>query len=342
MPTLRCSESSVQFSVGCRAGRAANGPFQDTRYVDLGPLSRRLPGEHSLGWHRVDLTHVDSVGNFTWLEKMQRALSDLIWTQCQPCADCYRQGTAIFNPSASKTYVSLPCSSKLCRALPVSDCRSGCEYIYSYGTTPPLREFLPQRHSPWGKESSSPASALGAAFPTRGRGSSRRPASSGSAGVHSPLFLSCVLPDSPTASPGSRDKDEPSLPGLPRQALKIRVTTFALNDDGTGGLIIDSGTSITYLEFEGYRLLKQALLSQVNLPLGDGSSVGLDLCFQGRPGAVAGELHGGGRELRAVVSYGDGVKRDLHPWQLPAAEFPHALRSRGDNLSFQQARCDQL
>ena len=63
-------------------------------------------------------------------------------------------------------------------------------------------------------------------------------------------------------------------------ALPIKKSTFALQDDGTGGLIIDSGTTITYLEESAFDLVKKEFTSQINLPLDTSGSTGLDLCFK--------------------------------------------------------------
>ena len=62
--------------------------------------------------------------------------------------------------------------------------------------------------------------------------------------------------------------------------LKIPAGTFDLQSDGTGGVIIDSGTTVTYLEQAGYDLVKKAVISAINLPQVNGSNVtGLDLCY---------------------------------------------------------------
>ncbi|KAK9212591.1 hypothetical protein WN943_001973 [Citrus x changshan-huyou] len=39
----------------------------------------------------------------------------LIWTQCQPCKNCYRQQFPIYNSVASSTYRKLPCDHPLCQ-----------------------------------------------------------------------------------------------------------------------------------------------------------------------------------------------------------------------------------
>ncbi|XP_062234135.1 aspartic proteinase nepenthesin-1-like [Phragmites australis] len=65
--------------------------------------------------------------------------SDLVWTQCAPCLDCFDQGLPLLDPAGSSTYAALPCGAPRCRALPFTSCggRSGgnrsCAYVYHYG-----------------------------------------------------------------------------------------------------------------------------------------------------------------------------------------------------------------
>lgn len=65
--------------------------------------------------------------------------SDLIWTQCKPCTQCFNQNTPLFDPIRSSTYRKIPCESKPCSELLESTCGSAnergdaCEYSYSYG-----------------------------------------------------------------------------------------------------------------------------------------------------------------------------------------------------------------
>ncbi|CAO1941776.1 unnamed protein product [Urochloa humidicola] len=63
-------------------------------------------------------------------------------------------------------------------------------------------------------------------------------------------------------------------------ALSIPPDAFFLNADGTGGLIIDSGTTFTALVDTAYQQVRAAVVSLVSLPTSDGSAAtGLDLCF---------------------------------------------------------------
>ena len=63
--------------------------------------------------------------------------------------------------------------------------------------------------------------------------------------------------------------------------LNIRAGTFDLQSDGSGRLIIDSGTTVTWLQSHAYDLLRNALKSSINLPHADGENIGLDLCWNG-------------------------------------------------------------
>ncbi|KAJ0984485.1 hypothetical protein J5N97_002841 [Dioscorea zingiberensis] len=324
----------------------------------------------SEGGFRVDLTHVDSKGNFTKLQLLQRAAlrskhrmsrlvakaalstdsssksyqspvhagngeflmdlsigtpsspflaildtgSDLIWTQCKPCSQCFQQPTPMFDPSKSSTYSKLPCSSTLCQALPTSSCSTDCEYLYTYGDSSSTQGVLASETFTFGSSSASVSSiGFGCGDTNQGSGFSQ---ASGLVGLgrgplslisqlklgkfsycltsiddskKSPLLFGSLaeLKDSATQStPLVKNPSQPSFYYLTLKGitvggslLKIPSSTFAVNGDGTGGLIIDSGTSITYLEEAGYKQVKKAFLSQVKLPVADGSDVGLDLCF---------------------------------------------------------------
>ncbi|MQL85726.1 hypothetical protein Taro_018246 [Colocasia esculenta] len=332
--------------------------------------------------------------------------SDLIWTQCKPCTQCYRQKTAIFDPSSSKSFSKLPCSSKLCRALPTSTCDSDCQYVYSYGDYSSTQGVLATETFTFGYTSSSSKKAVsvaGIGFGCSGSnegkgfeqaaglvGLGRGPLSLNSqlgvgkfsycltklddSSKKSPLLLGSVAKLSSghaQSTPLLRSATQPSfyylsLKGITvgATALSIPKDTFAFSDDGSGGLIIDSGTSITYLEKAAYGPLKKAFLSQVKLPVGNGSDVGLDLCFQLPEGGSSAD----GVEVPKLVLHLDGA--DM---QLPAENYMildgssgqlclmvmgsngmsilgnfqqmnfHVLYDvEGGRLAFEPAHCDQL
>ncbi|CAN0829716.1 Aspartic proteinase CDR1 [Linum grandiflorum] len=61
--------------------------------------------------------------------------SDIIWTQCKPCIDCYKQNDPVFDPRFSSTYRPVPCASKKCTSLTDEGSSHGdiCQYQATYG-----------------------------------------------------------------------------------------------------------------------------------------------------------------------------------------------------------------
>ncbi|CAD6245463.1 unnamed protein product [Miscanthus lutarioriparius] len=70
---------------------------------------------------------------------------------------------------------------------------------------------------------------------------------------------------------------------LGTKRLPIDPLVFAINDDGTGGVIIDSGTSITWLQQDAYEAVRRGLVSAIPLPATNDTDIGLDTCFQWPP-----------------------------------------------------------
>lgn len=133
----------------------------------------------------------------------------------------------------------------------------------------------------------------------------------------SPLLLGSLAAISKTASsvqttPLVKNPSQPSfyyvtLKGLTVGSTRITLpsSAFSVQDDGTGGVIVDSGTSITYLELQGYRALKKAFTAQMKLPVADGSGIGLDLCFEA-PAKGVDQV-----EVPKLVLHFDGADLDL-------------------------------
>ncbi|XP_006345762.1 aspartic proteinase nepenthesin-1 [Solanum tuberosum] len=341
--------------------------------LQVSSTSRHVVNNHK--GFKLNLKHVDSGGNFTKFERLQRAMargksrlqrlslvanfatlsskdetndvkstihagngeflmqisigspsesynaimdtgSDLIWTQCKPCKECFDQSTPIFDPSKSSTFEKISCSNKLCEALPTSSCGdNNCEYMYTYGDYSSSEGFLASETFTFGKVSI-PNVAFGCGNDNEGSGFSQgaglvglgRGSLSLVSQLHMSRFSYCLTSinedaytKSSTLLMGSMAHDDynniittplvknPTQPSFYYLSLKgisvgdtqlaIKKSTFSLNKDGTGGMIIDSGTTITYLEESAFSLLKKEFSSQVNLPVDDSSSTGLDLCF---------------------------------------------------------------
>ncbi|XP_027077707.1 aspartic proteinase nepenthesin-1-like [Coffea eugenioides] len=241
--------------------------------------------------------------------------SDLIWTQCKPCQQCFDQSTPIFDPRKSSSFSTLSCSSSLCEALPMSSCGTdGCEYLYTYGDYSTTQGVMAAETFTFG-EVSVPKVAFGCGEDNEGSGFGqgaglvglgRGPLSLVSQ-LDEPKFSYCLtsIDDSSTSTllmgslANANNSDtasrttplvvNPSQPSFYYLSLEgitvggtrlpIKKSTFALNSDGSGGIIIDSGTTLTYLEKSAFDLVKKEFTSQMKLPVDKSGTSGLDLCF---------------------------------------------------------------
>lgn len=61
--------------------------------------------------------------------------SDVVWIQCAPCRKCYTQSDPVFDPTKSSTFSGVACGSPLCKRLDSPGCnlRKSCMYQVSYG-----------------------------------------------------------------------------------------------------------------------------------------------------------------------------------------------------------------
>ncbi|XP_019152433.1 PREDICTED: aspartic proteinase CDR1-like [Ipomoea nil] len=63
--------------------------------------------------------------------------SDVTWTQCEPCIDCFPQSLPVFDPKHSKSYKTVSCDSDACALVGYSagKCsdRNVCQYQITYG-----------------------------------------------------------------------------------------------------------------------------------------------------------------------------------------------------------------
>ncbi|TKY73770.1 Aspartic proteinase nepenthesin-1 [Spatholobus suberectus] len=243
--------------------------------------------------------------------------SDLIWTQCKPCTQCYKQPTPIFDPTKSSSFSKVSCGSSLCSALPSSTCSDGCEYVYSYGDYSMTQGILATETFTFG-ESKNRVSVhdigFGCGEDNEGDGFEQ---ASGLVGLgrgplslvsqlKEPKFSYCLTPmdDSKNSvlllgslekvkgakeavtTPLLKNPLQPSFYYLSLEGisvgdtrLSIEKSTFEVGDDGSGGVIIDSGTTITYIEQKAFDALKKEFVSQTKLPLDKSGSTGLDVCF---------------------------------------------------------------
>ncbi|KAF5745059.1 aspartyl protease family protein [Tripterygium wilfordii] len=256
-----------------------------------------------------------------------------------------KKKATIFYPEDSLSYSELPCSSGLCKALPHTICGSeNCEYHYRYRGDSSTRGILARESLTFG-EFTIPNIAFGCGMNNTGDsiepgsgivGLGRGPLSL-ILQLKETKFGYCLPSMADTKSRGAlligeleslnienlsgvrttpliTNQFEPShyhlsLEGISigKTKLPIEKSAFELNrKDGTGGLVIDSGTPITRLEESAYDLVKEELMKQIKLPVdeSESSELELDLCFK---------LHQGWHEVKVpeIRFHFDGADLDL-------------------------------
>ncbi|KAE8779906.1 aspartic proteinase nepenthesin-1-like [Hordeum vulgare] len=248
--------------------------------------------------------------------------SDLVWTQCAPCTECFAQRTPLYDPAGSSTFSKLPCTSPLCQSMPspFRACNaSGCAYDYRYvvGFTAGslATEVLTVGDATFRDVTFGCSTANGGHMDGASGivGLGRSPLSlvsqlgigrfsyclrsDSEAGASPILFgslsLANVTGDNVQSTPFLRNPAVPvrrapyyyvNLTGVTVGATDLPVTpsTFGFTRTGAGGVIVDSGTTFTYVAGAGYAMLRQAFLSQTagRLTRVSGAPFDFDLCFE--------------------------------------------------------------
>ncbi|KAL9267546.1 Aspartic proteinase nepenthesin-1-like protein [Drosera capensis] len=241
--------------------------------------------------------------------------SDLIWTQCQPCTQCFNQTTPIFDPTLSSSFSVLSCYSQFCTDLPQETCSNNqCQYSYGYGDGSNTQGYMGSETFTLG---SAPQTNIAFGCGTQNQGFGTGPA--GLVGMGGgPLSMPSQLGASQFSYylPSMNDASQSSTLGFGSAAngtttastittplvqnpnvptfyyfaptgisvggnqLSIPANAFTLNSDGSGGMIIDSGTTLFYLVQNVYSIVRQAFIDSTNLTPVSAPSSGLDLCFQ--------------------------------------------------------------
>ncbi|KAK1679994.1 hypothetical protein QYE76_040842 [Lolium multiflorum] len=247
--------------------------------------------------------------------------SDLVWTQCAPCTECFEQPTPLYDPARSSTFSTLPCASPLCRSLPspfrrACNASGGCAYDYRYVVGFTAGRLAAETLAIGG------ASFRDVAFGCSTANAGYMDGASGILGLgRGPLslvsqlgvgrFSYCLRSDagaSPilfgslanlTTGDGVQSTPLVQNPTVPVQRapyyyvnltgvrigaadLPVTPATFGFTSTGAGGVIVDSGTTFSYLAKAGYAMLERAFLSQTAglLTRVSGAPFDFDLCFE--------------------------------------------------------------
>ncbi|KAL1566417.1 protein ASPARTIC PROTEASE IN GUARD CELL 1-like [Salvia divinorum] len=237
--------------------------------------------------------------------------SDITWLQCKPCLYCYPQSDPVFNPRDSFTYEHLTCLSPQCISLRSSStCLVGrCLYQLLYGDgSLTIGGFATETIS-FGTSASVNNVAIGCGHANIGL-------FSGAAGIMSLGGGNLSLPSQIKATSFSyclvdRDSNSSStldfnstLPAdsvvapllhnpstdayryigmtgisVGGKALNFPASLLEMGSNGSGGVIVDSGTTVTRLRKEVYGLVRDAFRNKTKDLPSAGEYALFDTCY---------------------------------------------------------------
>ncbi|KAL2336213.1 hypothetical protein Fmac_010659 [Flemingia macrophylla] len=222
--------------------------------------------------------------------------SDVVWLQCAPCTKCYAQTDPVFDPLKSKSFAGIPCGSSLCRRLDSPGCsrkKGVCQYQVSYGDGSfTVGDFSTETLT--FRRAQVPRVALGCGHDNEGlfvgaagllglgRGGLSFPIQAGAR--FNNKFSYCLTDRTASAKPSSIVFGDSAVSRTARftpllknpkldtfyylELLGISVggapvrgisaSLFRIGSTGDGGVIIDSGTSVTRLTRPAYVALRDA------------------------------------------------------------------------------------
>ncbi|XVF42749.1 hypothetical protein PTKIN_Ptkin01aG0389100 [Pterospermum kingtungense] len=237
--------------------------------------------------------------------------SDLIWTQCKPCSQCFQQHDPLFDPTQSSTYKTLPCSASQCQKSEGISCSSNnkCQYSVTYGdqsfSKGDVAADTLTLASTTGSPVAFPGTVIGCGhnnnLTVHDKTSGIIGLGGGDLSLISQLrtsiggkFSYCLLPRSQTDKSskmnfgsnaivsGSGTVSTPLTKKSPTTFYFLTLEGISVGSNrlkftgsafGTdkGNIIIDSGTTFTLLPDDFYSELESAVSSQIQLPKLDAS-----------------------------------------------------------------------
>ncbi|XP_038682697.1 aspartyl protease family protein 2-like [Tripterygium wilfordii] len=243
--------------------------------------------------------------------------SDVVWIQCAPCKKCYSQSDPVFDPRKSRSFAVVPCGSPLCRKLDSPGCNQRvrkCLYQVSYGDGSfTVGDFSTETLTFRGTRVGRVALGCGhdneglfvgaAGLLGLGRGKLSFPRQ---AGIRfNRKFSYCLVDRSASSRPSSMVFGDAAISRTARftplvanpkletfyylellgmsvggtRVSGISPSLFKLDPTGNGGVIVDSGTSVTRLTRPAYIALRNAFrIGASNLKRAPEFSL-FDTCF---------------------------------------------------------------
>ncbi|PKI63965.1 hypothetical protein CRG98_015641 [Punica granatum] len=239
--------------------------------------------------------------------------SDIVWVQCQPCSQCYRQSDPVFDPSASASFTGVSCGSAVCERVENAGCHSGrCHYEVSYGDGSYTKGTLALETLTFGQAAVRNV-AIGCGHMNRGMfvGAAGLLGLGGGSlsfvgqlgGQTGGAFSYCLVSRG-TDSSGSLEFGRGAMPvgaawvplirnlrapsfyyvglaGLGVGGIRVPIAEdiFRLNELGDGGVVMDTGTAVTRFPNSAYEAFRDAFISQTtNLPRASPVSI-FDTCY---------------------------------------------------------------
>ncbi|CAI0433758.1 unnamed protein product [Linum tenue] len=202
--------------------------------------------------------------------------SDVVWTQCKPCSSCYDQDAPIFDPAASSSYKTVPCSSNACSSLQAegaycSSTDAVCHYKVGYGdrshTYGDLALDTLTMGSTAGRDVAFPKTLIGCGHDNAGtfnrNGSGLVGLGRGSASLVTQLGSSIGGKFSYCLVPFGSDNGLTSSMNFGQNAVVSGAVSTPLFSREQGNIIIDSGTTVTLVPSDFFAQLSDAVDSQV-------------------------------------------------------------------------------
>ncbi|KAK7267340.1 hypothetical protein RIF29_20009 [Crotalaria pallida] len=208
--------------------------------------------------------------------------SDLSWIQCLPCEQCYKQKAPIFNPKKSTTYRELSCDSKACMSVsrPACGLKGECRYLQQYldntitvGTL--ATDTVSFNNSFQGRIIKYPNTILGCGHSNIGQ---FLPTEEGIIGLgRGPLSLATQLGTTKFKFGFDTQKNRrgvvttPLVSRSPTSYYHIYLTGVSVNGKvvdalkySNGDIIVDSGTTLTFLKSGLYSQVEQAIANAID------------------------------------------------------------------------------
>ncbi|KAH1031091.1 hypothetical protein J1N35_043265 [Gossypium stocksii] len=240
--------------------------------------------------------------------------SDIVWVQCQPCNQCYRQSDPVFDPANSASFAGVSCGSSVCDRIENSGCNAGryCRYEVMYGDGSYTKGTLALETLTFGRTvvknvaigcghvnrgmfigaagllglGGGSMSLVGQLGGQTGGAFSYCLVSRGTDASGSLVFGRGAMPVGATWVPLLRNPRAPSfyyvgLSGLGVGGVRVPISedVFRLTELGYGGVVMDTGTAVTRLPSSAYNPFRDAFITQTaNLPRASKVSI-FDTCY---------------------------------------------------------------